>query len=309
MCTYLNFPGDVGCIDGATVVEAVSRGKSKYRGVSWNASKMKWRAQIYLNGKNTYLGWFESEEEAARKYDEYAALRAAGGVASSSDLDAAGLVNNASSSNSNVAQLNIGNGESLNVHRFASASSNGTAGLIRSAVEEERFYRASSGAASSDPSNDPTKSTKVPTPPTPKEASSLKRARSSSHDYFVRPAVTPAPVYSDLGRVETYDNRERNNATPTVLCVAGTSLNYHIVESMPTFNGALKYNKILFPASSMSSDSYAHALMIRDSDLTRSRSDNSILHPTPQRMLRFSLAEMMLRASNCLSGPAALSEN
>lgn len=38
---------------------------SQYRGVSWREDGQVWRAYIQVNGKNTYLGNFASEEEAA----------------------------------------------------------------------------------------------------------------------------------------------------------------------------------------------------------------------------------------------------
>ncbi len=52
-------------------------GPSKYRGVIWHKSNSKWEARIYDNGKQRFLGYFTSEEEAARVYDE-AAMRIGG---------------------------------------------------------------------------------------------------------------------------------------------------------------------------------------------------------------------------------------
>jgi hypothetical protein len=41
--------------------------KNKYLGVFWNKKNKKWKSQF----SNTHLGYFDIEEEAARKYDEY----------------------------------------------------------------------------------------------------------------------------------------------------------------------------------------------------------------------------------------------
>lgn len=42
---------------------------SKYKGVTWNARDGKWYAQIGLDGKGTYLGYFDTEVEAAKAYN------------------------------------------------------------------------------------------------------------------------------------------------------------------------------------------------------------------------------------------------
>jgi hypothetical protein len=44
---------------------------SRYRGVDW-WNNYSWRARITIDGKVTVLGYFPSEEEAARAYDEVA---------------------------------------------------------------------------------------------------------------------------------------------------------------------------------------------------------------------------------------------
>jgi len=50
-----------------------SRGTSKYKGVSWNSLRKKWRAVIGYKGYVKHLGFFDSEEEAAKKYNKEAA--------------------------------------------------------------------------------------------------------------------------------------------------------------------------------------------------------------------------------------------
>ena len=54
--------------EAAETAEAV-RNTSRYRGVSWHKQKSKWVAQIGIDGSTKHLGYFESEEDAARAYD------------------------------------------------------------------------------------------------------------------------------------------------------------------------------------------------------------------------------------------------
>jgi hypothetical protein len=46
--------------------------KSPYKGVVWDNPKRKWRAQINLEGRRKFLGYFESEGDAAHNYDWWA---------------------------------------------------------------------------------------------------------------------------------------------------------------------------------------------------------------------------------------------
>jgi len=45
---------------------------SKFKGVSWHRRDNKWQSQITVDGTVKHLGYFKSEEAAARKYDGYA---------------------------------------------------------------------------------------------------------------------------------------------------------------------------------------------------------------------------------------------
>jgi hypothetical protein len=47
----------------------VRKGSSNYKGVSWNKCALKWAAIIQKNYKTYFLGYFESEIEAAENYD------------------------------------------------------------------------------------------------------------------------------------------------------------------------------------------------------------------------------------------------
>lgn len=61
---------------------------SGYKGVSWHKLRGKWIAWIGLNGRNKYLGLFESKRSAAQAYNEaalkyygeFACLNTIGGV-------------------------------------------------------------------------------------------------------------------------------------------------------------------------------------------------------------------------------------
>ena len=64
-------------IDNAKNRPRQCNNKSGYKGVGWHRKSGKWRARIRIHGKQCELGYFDTPEEAHRKYCE-AAIRAHG---------------------------------------------------------------------------------------------------------------------------------------------------------------------------------------------------------------------------------------
>ena len=72
----LNFPknqGEASAVKRRDLTTIPDNGQSAFRGVCWDKGGKKWRADIQKEGKKAYLGSYDDEEEAARKYDEAAA--------------------------------------------------------------------------------------------------------------------------------------------------------------------------------------------------------------------------------------------
>jgi len=55
--------------DGESDQDAVPVPKSRFAGVHWNRRKHKWRVRIKAHGRDTHVGYFVSEHEAAAAYD------------------------------------------------------------------------------------------------------------------------------------------------------------------------------------------------------------------------------------------------
>lgn len=47
------------------------KSRSKHTGVTWREDRNKWHSQIYINGKQKHLGYFNNEIEAGKAYQEY----------------------------------------------------------------------------------------------------------------------------------------------------------------------------------------------------------------------------------------------
>lgn len=65
-----------------------SDGTSRFRGVYWYKPRRKWKANISINGKQTYLGLFATEEAAAMAYNN-AAIRLFGEFACLNEISTA----------------------------------------------------------------------------------------------------------------------------------------------------------------------------------------------------------------------------
>ena len=51
-------------------VKRTAQCSSSYKGVSWDKKQAKWRSYINIKRKQQHLGYFESEDEAAKAYDD-----------------------------------------------------------------------------------------------------------------------------------------------------------------------------------------------------------------------------------------------
>lgn len=62
-----------------------SKTSSKYKGVYWSKQRQKWKARIYVNKKQIWLGYFKKENDAALAYNK-AALKYLGNFAFLNDV-------------------------------------------------------------------------------------------------------------------------------------------------------------------------------------------------------------------------------
>jgi len=51
-----------------TTMQGNNQNRTRAKGYYWNKDKKKWHAQIYLNYKNIFLGYYTTEEEARQAY-------------------------------------------------------------------------------------------------------------------------------------------------------------------------------------------------------------------------------------------------
>lgn len=60
------------CTRAQNMMNSLGYDTSKYKGICWRDTKKKWTSQIKFNGKQYYLGIYETAEEAAHAYDRKA---------------------------------------------------------------------------------------------------------------------------------------------------------------------------------------------------------------------------------------------
>ena len=65
----LNFPDDLSTAPGVYVPKKKRVATSRFRGVCWDKTKQKWKAEINFDGKSKHIGSYDDETEAARAYD------------------------------------------------------------------------------------------------------------------------------------------------------------------------------------------------------------------------------------------------
>ena len=53
-------------------IERIESQETDYKGVSWDKGNQRWQARIQIDKKQKFLGYFDSDYDAAMKYDEEA---------------------------------------------------------------------------------------------------------------------------------------------------------------------------------------------------------------------------------------------